>query len=133
MKSILYGLLLALVPDLASLQAGVSRISTCCSAVYPLSFEVHARDGSVLICALRRCNGDHWHDPLMKLFIDVSGHVIRPLEFQDQIEMKVAGDREHSIDVDMELKLCSHLMHWLMSAREQGHRLDASANVDAEV
>lgn len=133
MKSILYGLLLALVPDLAALQAGVARISTGASTVYPLSFEVHARDGCVLICALRRRNGDHWQDPVMRLFVDVAGHVIRPLDFQDQIETKLAGDREHSIDVDVELKLCSHLMHWLMSAREQGHRLDASANVDAEV
>jgi hypothetical protein len=133
MKSILYGLLLALVPDLAALQAGVSRLSTCAFAVYPLAFEVHARDGSVLICALRRCNGDHWRDPVMKVFIDVAGHVVRPLEFQDQIETKLAGDRQHSIDVDVELKLCSHLMQWLMSAREHGHRLDVSANVDAEV
>lgn len=133
MKSVLYGLLLALVPDLAALQAGLSRLSTCCSTISPLSFDVHARDGSILICALRRCNGDHWHDPVMRLWVDVEGQAVRPLDFQDQIETKLAGDRYHSIDVDLELKLRCHLMQWLISAREHGHRLDASANVDAEV
>ena len=133
MKSVLYGLLLALVPDLAALQAGVIRLSTCASAAYPLAFEVHVRAGGVLICALRRRNGDHWKDPEMRLLVDVSGHVIRPLEFQDQVGFELAGDHKHSIDVDVELKLCSHLMQWLMSAKEQGHRLDVSANIDAEV
>jgi hypothetical protein len=35
--------------------------------------------------------------------------------------------------VELELKLSVQLMQWLVSARQVGHRLDASANVDAEV
>lgn len=131
MKSILYGLLLALVPDLAALQAGLIRISTCASTFYPLAFEVHARDGAILICALRR-GSDRWQDPEMKLLIDVSGHVARPLEFHDRIETRVAGDRDHSIDVGVELGLCTRLIQWLASDRACGHRLDASADLSAE-
>lgn len=133
MKSVLYGMLRAIVPDLTLIHAGVMRLSTCSSSAYNLAFEVHARDGAILICALRRCNGDHWRDPMMRLFVDVDGRVVRPLDFEDQIETKLAGDRFHSIDVSVELKLNSHLMQWLISARELGHRLDASADVDAEV
>jgi len=132
MKSVLYALLLLLVPDLSALRAGVTRLSTC-SATSPLMFEVQARDGCLLICALRRRGGNRWQEPEMKLLVDVAGHVLRPLEFEEPLVHELAGDRSHSINVDLELKLSIQLMQWLLTARRLGHRLDASANTDAEV
>jgi hypothetical protein len=132
MKSVLYGLLLLLVPDLATLEAGITRLSTC-PASSPLMFEAHARDGCVLLCVIRWRRGDPWQGPEMRLLIDVSRHVIRPLEYAELVVHELAGDREHSIDVALELKLSVQLMQWLVSARQAGHRLDASADIDAEV
>lgn len=129
MKSVIYALLLALIPDLMLLKAGVSRVSS--RAPHPFSFDVHARDGAILICALRRCRGDRRSDPTMKVVVDVFEHVARPLEFQDLglPDVLLAGDREHSIDVEVELQMCSQLLQWLTLATAEGQKLDASADI----
>lgn len=133
MKSILYGLLLALVPDLSFLQAGLKRLSTCSLDGCPLKFEIESRTGSLLVCSLHRCSSTYQGETTIRVLIDVCGHVIRPLELHDHLGMKVAGDRSNSLDVDVELQLCSFFLTWLIGAKDQGHRLDASANLTAEV
>ena len=59
--------------------------------------------------------------------------MLRPLEFDEEPVHELAGDRRHSINVELELKLSVRLMQWLLIARRLGHRLDASADTDAEV
>ena len=129
MKTVLYGLLMALVPDVARLPAGAHRVSQVRTSPVSLVFEVQAREGTVLICSLSQRESDCFQSPEIRLLADVSRRVIRPLDFQDRTSLVLAGDRLRSIDVHLELELSARLMSWLLAADAAGHRLDGGADV----
>ncbi|MGA8054066.1 MAG: hypothetical protein WCA12_09445 [Burkholderiales bacterium] len=132
MKSVLYQLLLALVPDLPLLDVGAHRRSDLRSAPHLLLvFEVRERRGSVLLCSLTlrtEAEEDAVPSPCMAISVDAGQCIVRPLHYRDRMVYCIAGDEAGTVDVEAEMEQASLLLGWLCSARSQAHRFHRRAH-----
>jgi len=114
MKSVLYGLLLAFLPELAAMRQGMCRLSSASSM--PLQVDIRFRFEGALLCALNFETGLQ-----LLLYVDLAEHIARPLHATESGVFHLAGDSEGAIDVAEEMHLASLSIGLLSSVCQAEH------------